>query len=154
MVRGRCDTVDDEYATSSDRATGDVLNELEATAPVPITEWRRPQLLRPAFLIYSREQEAAIITTVSKWGNELGISIPRDIASAAQIAKGTPLDVRAMDGCLVLEAVHNKSFERLLARMTPENLHGAQLADAPVGRKAALPVDQSAVPIPPHDPMQ
>ncbi len=77
-----------------------------------------------------------MLVTVSKWGNSLGIRIPRGVAQDAQIAEGTELDVRVEDGRMVLEAVHTSNLDQLLARVTPENLHGEQMTDARVGREA------------------
>lgn len=73
---------------------------------------------------------------VSKWGNSLGIRIPRGLAQDARIAEGTAVELRVEDGRLVVEPLEAESLEALLARVTPENLHGEQLADAPVGREA------------------
>ena len=73
--------------------------------------------------------------TVSKWGNSLGIRIPRGIAQDANIAEGTAIDLRVENGRIVLERIEVESLEVLLARVTPENLHGEQLTDPPVERE-------------------
>lgn len=74
--------------------------------------------------------------TVSKWGNSLGIRIPRGVAQDAQIAEGTELDVRVEDGRMVLEALPAPKLDQLLARVASDNLHGELMSDAPVGREA------------------
>lgn len=73
--------------------------------------------------------------TVSKWGNSLSIRIPRGIARDAHITEGTAIDLRVEDGRIVAERIEVESLEVLLARVTPENLHGEHLADPPVGRE-------------------
>ena len=73
--------------------------------------------------------------TVSKWGNSLGIRIPRGLAQDANIAEGTAIDLRVENGRIVAERIDVESLEVLLARVTPENLHGEQLTDPPVGRE-------------------
>ena len=73
--------------------------------------------------------------TVSKWGNSLGIRIPRGIAQDANIAEGTAIDLRVENGRIVAERIDVESLEVLLARVTPENLHGEQLTDPPVERE-------------------
>jgi antitoxin MazE len=74
--------------------------------------------------------------TVSKWGNSLGIRIPRGVAQDAQIAEGTELDVRVEDGRVVLEALAAPNLDQMLARVTSENLHGELMSDSSVGREA------------------
>ena len=73
--------------------------------------------------------------TVSKWGNSLGIRIPRGLAQDANLAEGTAIDLRVENGRIVAERIEVESLEVLLARVTPENLHGEQLADPPMGRE-------------------
>ena len=74
--------------------------------------------------------------TVSKWGNSLGIRIPRGIAQDAHVSEGTAVDIRVEDGRIVAEPIEVDTLEVLLARITPENCHGEQLGDEPVGREA------------------
>lgn len=74
--------------------------------------------------------------TVSKWGNSLGIRIPRGIAQDAGIEEGTVVDLRVEDGRIVAEPIEVESLDALLARITPESLHGEQLGDDPIGREA------------------
>lgn len=74
-------------------------------------------------------------TTVSRWGNSLGIRIPRGLADDAGLTDGTPVDLRLEDGRIILEPVATPSLEDLLSRITPENRHGEQLQDEPIGRE-------------------
>ncbi|MEN9508075.1 MAG: hypothetical protein RLZZ621_638 [Gemmatimonadota bacterium] len=74
-------------------------------------------------------------TTVSRWGNSLGIRIPRGLADDAGLTDGTPVDLRFENGCIILEPVATPSLEDLLSRITPENRHGEQLHDEPIGRE-------------------
>lgn len=74
--------------------------------------------------------------TISKWGNSLGIRIPRGVAQDAHVAEGTAVDVRVEDGRIVVEPIEVESLDALIARITPENLHGEQFGDEPVGREA------------------
>lgn len=74
--------------------------------------------------------------TVSKWGNSLGIRIPRGIAQDAHVAEGTVVDIRVEDGRIVAEPIEVETLDVLLARITPENCHGEPFGDEPVGREA------------------
>lgn len=59
-------------------------------------------------------------TTVRKWGNSLGVRIPRVLASQVRLAEGVDVDVRVRHGELVIVPV--LSLAELVARITPENL--------------------------------
>jgi len=72
---------------------------------------------------------------VSRWGDELGIRIPRELAEDAQLFEGTPVDLRIESGHLVIDRRGSESLEMLLARVTSQNLHGERLADTPVGQE-------------------
>ena len=74
--------------------------------------------------------------TVCRWGNSLGIRIPRGVAQDARVTEGTAVDVRVEDGRIVLVPLDAEPLERLLDRITPENRHEVHLADGPIGREA------------------
>jgi antitoxin MazE len=74
-------------------------------------------------------------TTVSRWGNSLGLRIPRGLADDAGLAEGSPIDLRVENGRLIVEPVAVESLESLLAKVTPTNLHGQLLSDIPRGRE-------------------
>lgn len=73
--------------------------------------------------------------TVSKWGNSLGLRIPRGLAEDAGLAEGSVVELRLEDGRLVAEPVVIEKLESLLARVTPKNRHRELLVDSPRGRE-------------------
>lgn len=79
--------------------------------------------------------------SVQKWGNSLGLRIPKALAVEAGIEQGAELDVRVEDGRLVAApVVRIPTLEELVAGITPENLHGEVWADmTPVGREVLDP---------------
>ncbi|MBC7673135.1 MAG: DUF433 domain-containing protein [Polaromonas sp.] len=48
---------------------------------------------------------------------------------------GAVVDLRVEDDRIVMEPVPEDTLSMLLDRITPANLHGEQLADAPIGRE-------------------
>ena len=75
--------------------------------------------------------------TVSRWGNSLGVRIPRAVAEDARIAEGSVVDVRVEDGRIVAVLVEAEpTLESLLAGVTKENLHPEQGDDRTRGREA------------------
>lgn len=62
--------------------------------------------------------------TVQKWGNSIGVRIPRKIAKQFDVVNGSKLEVIATDQGIILKPVDNDpTLEELLAKVTPENKH-------------------------------
>jgi len=72
---------------------------------------------------------------VSKWGNSLGLRIPRGLAEDAGLTDGSPIDLRVENGRLIVEPVTVENLDALLAKVTAKNLHGELLVDTPRGRE-------------------
>jgi antitoxin MazE len=72
---------------------------------------------------YSRG--SGVQTKVQKWGNSLGVRIPRGLAEEVGLGAGTEVSLTAKDGELVLRpAVPIRlRLADLLAGVTPENIH-------------------------------
>jgi antitoxin MazE len=82
--------------------------------------------------------EARMKTKVRKWGNSLGLRIPRALASEADVGDGSTVDVSVRDGHLVIRAVRPRrhSLSELLAGVTDDNLHGEITTGGPVGNES------------------
>ena len=65
-------------------------------------------------------------TKVVKWGNSLGLRIPKSFAEEVRVSEGTTVDLSLEDGQLVIRVAPHleKSLEELLAEITDSNLHG------------------------------
>ena len=79
--------------------------------------------------------ESTMRATICKWGNSLGLRIPRGLAKDAGLAEGSVVELRLEDGRLVAEPVMIEKLEALLARVTPNNRHRELLVDSPQGRE-------------------
>jgi antitoxin MazE len=75
---------------------------------------------------------------VKKWGNSASVRIPAAVMEAARLHLDETVDVREEEGRIVIEPVRPGEFElaRLLARITPENLHGEVSFGPAVGKEA------------------
>ena len=58
---------------------------------------------------------------VQKWGNSLGVRIPKSIATQSAIREGTELEIRTDEGCVTLEPVRVPTLKQLLAQVKPAN---------------------------------
>ena len=77
-------------------------------------------------------------TKVQKWGNSLGVRIPRGLAEEVGLGAGTEVSLTAKDGELVLRpSVPSRvNLGDLLAGVTPENIHAFVDAGDAVGAEA------------------
>ena len=71
---------------------------------------------------------------ISKWGNSLGVRVPKDVAARAGLTEGARVDIEATDDGRVVISRSKRRFtlEELLAGMTPDREHGLE-DDAPRG---------------------
>lgn len=69
---------------------------------------------------------AAMKARVQKWGNSLGIRIPKVLAQEVALETDSEVDLSTQDGTIVISPVMQKtvSLRRLLSKVTDENIHG------------------------------
>jgi len=77
-------------------------------------------------------------TKIQKWGNSLGLRIPRSFASEAQVEEGTTVDLSVQNGRLLIRPLRVRRFalNGLLRRVNGKNLHGEVSTGRSVGREA------------------
>lgn len=73
-------------------------------------------------------------TKIAKWGNSLGIRIPRWMAEKAGLAEGIPVALEVEKDAII---IHKKlySLETLLSQVTSLNLHTETETGRPVGKE-------------------
>jgi len=72
---------------------------------------------------------------VKKWGNSASVRIPAGIMEAARLGLDDPVDIREEGGRIVIEPIREYDLARLLAGITPENLHTDVDFGAPAGNE-------------------
>ena len=77
-------------------------------------------------------------TKIKKWGNSLGIRIPKTFAEEAGIEEDSEVDLSVQDGELVIRPKRRPSYslKALLKRVTKKNLHSEVDTGDPVGNEA------------------
>lgn len=70
---------------------------------------------------------------VSKWGNSLGIRIPRSVAVMAGITEGVCIDLRVEKDEIVIRKTRKYNLNEMLLQMTPENVHAETQTGTPLG---------------------
>jgi antitoxin MazE len=75
-------------------------------------------------------------TQVSKWGDSLGVRIPKAYAEEMGLAEGATVDVKVSGRKLILAVAQPEySLEELVAAITPKNRHAETDWGAPVGKE-------------------
>ena len=79
----------------------------------------------------------ATSTQIAKWGNSLGLRLPKSVAREAQLDEGDTVDVSVKDGAIVVRPARpTYSIEILVSKMTPHNRHKeTDWGTTPVGRE-------------------
>nr|WP_160043685.1 MULTISPECIES: AbrB/MazE/SpoVT family DNA-binding domain-containing protein [Paenibacillus] len=72
---------------------------------------------------------------VQKWGNSLGIRIPKSLALKVGLEEGSEIDLDVENGHLVIKP-KSTTLGELLTQVTPENLHEEVSTGEPEGREA------------------
>lgn len=76
---------------------------------------------------------------IRRWGNSDALRFPANALAAVGLKTNDPVEVRVVEGKLVVEKTEPKArpvtLDWLLEGVTPENLHGEIDFGAPVGRE-------------------
>ena len=76
-----------------------------------------------------------MMSQVQKWGNSLGIRIPKALAMEVGLEEGSEIDLVVEDGHLVIKPRTN-TLEDLLSKITPDNLHSEVQTGESKGRES------------------
>jgi len=76
----------------------------------------------------------ATTTQVSKWGNSLGVRLPKSVAREAQLDEGDTVDVSVDNGAIVIRRSRPRySLDELVGRITARNRHSESDWGGPLG---------------------
>jgi antitoxin MazE len=78
-----------------------------------------------------------MVTKVIKWGNSLGLRIPRAFAAEADVEVGSTVDMSVQSGRLVIRPLRRRKYvlQDLLKTITRRNLHEEVGTGSAVGRE-------------------
>jgi antitoxin MazE len=66
----------------------------------------------------------ATSTRIARWGNSLGVRLPKAVAAEARLDEGDAVDVSLESGTIVVRPARpTYSLSRLVSRITPRNRH-------------------------------
>jgi antitoxin MazE len=73
---------------------------------------------------------------IAKWGNSLGLRLPKSVAREAEVDEGDTVDVSVRNGAIVVRPSRpTYSLQRLVAKITPRNRHDETDWRGPVGHE-------------------
>jgi antitoxin MazE len=79
---------------------------------------------------------AKSVTKIAKWGNSLGLRLPKTVASEAELGEGDRVTVSVRNGAIVIRPSRpTYSLDRLIAKITPRNRHDETDWGATVGHE-------------------
>jgi len=78
-----------------------------------------------------------MLTKIQKWGNSLGLRIPKSFAAEADVEEGSTVDLAIENGELIIRPVRRPRLrlQDLLAGVTSQNLHKELDTGAAVGQE-------------------
>lgn len=76
-------------------------------------------------------------TKIQKWGNSLGLRIPKALAEQAGVEAGSDVDLSVEDGELIVRPRKSPRYQlkELLRTVTPKNVHREVETGEPLGRE-------------------
>jgi antitoxin MazE len=76
-------------------------------------------------------------TTIQKWGNSLGVRIPKAVAEQIHLVRGTPVEFDTAGGVLTIRPRRRPKYtlKELLSKAKGRSPHRAFARDAAVGRE-------------------
>ena len=74
---------------------------------------------------------------IQKWGNSLGIRIPRSLAQETSVGSDSVVDISSHNGRIIITPDRQKCFSlrQLLSKVTDENLHDEVSTGGTIGKE-------------------
>ena len=79
-----------------------------------------------------------MVTKIQKWGNSLGLRIPKSFAKEAGVEEGSSVDIFLEGDRLVIRPIRRKKYQLsdILSQVREDNLHEEILTGDAVGRES------------------
>ncbi|MGI8425697.1 MAG: AbrB/MazE/SpoVT family DNA-binding domain-containing protein [Actinomycetota bacterium] len=76
-------------------------------------------------------------TKIQRWGNSLGLRIPKSFAEEASVEAGSIVDISVEGGDLVVRPIRTRDYDlgELVRAITRNNVHEPVETGPPVGRE-------------------
>jgi antitoxin MazE len=103
-------------------------------AVTPTTPRGRGFVDKATALMYIQCRYMTTTTQLSRWGNSLGLRLPKSVAREAQLDEGDTVQVSVDNGAIVIRPSRPRySLDELVRGITPKNRHGEIDWGGPLG---------------------
>jgi antitoxin MazE len=86
--------------------------------------------------MYIPMEKASATTALDRWGNSLGLRLPKAVAEAAGLREGDRVAISVEDGQIVVRRAKPKyTLQELLSGLDPATVHDEIDSGPPVGRE-------------------
>jgi antitoxin MazE len=77
-------------------------------------------------------------TIVSKWGNSLGLRLPKEISSSMNITNGSKVNISLKKSKIEISLIEpeNLNLDLMLSEINQNNIHGETTTGLPIGNEA------------------
>ena len=88
------------------------------------------------YYVYTEERDV-MVTKIQKWGNSLGLRVPKSFAAEANIEAGSEVDITVRENEIIVSRVWALRYrlENLLAQVSKKNIHEEIETGESVGRE-------------------
>jgi len=78
-----------------------------------------------------------MVTVVKRWGNSIGVRLPKSLARELEIEEGSEVSVEARNGRIVISPLRRRRYRlaALVQGITPRNRHHAVETGKPQGKE-------------------
>ena len=70
-----------------------------------------------------------MLAKIQKWGNSLGVRLPKQLTRSVNLNAGSLIDITASDNSLIIK-IKNDPLDTLLDQITEQNLHSIVFNDS------------------------
>jgi len=76
-------------------------------------------------------------TIVSKWGNSLGLRLPKEISSSMNITNGSKVNISLKKSKIEISLIEpeNLNLDSMLSEINPNNIHNETTTGLPIGNE-------------------
>lgn len=78
---------------------------------------------------------AELKSVIGKWGNSPGVRIPAGVMQEAGFSIKQPIEIKAVDGKIVIEKNNSISIDQLVQQINQDNLHAETDFGAAIGKE-------------------
>jgi antitoxin MazE len=72
---------------------------------------------------------------IKKWGNSLGIRIPKFIVKELSLKDGSCVEIEDKEGQIIIHPKNGKNLDELLQKINKTNIHSEVKTNGPIGKE-------------------